>query len=167
MRTFLTLALFCFAFTALGQKLERDEVDKYLKTKVKETSWEPLAMPFMNALRCRCTSADDKTYIELKITAHSGFRVDEGNKVYFLLDNEESLPLTCVRGGIAKYDYDPAASFWYGSFLYLVTEEDKKKLMEHKVTGARVDLADKYLTFDKVKEKNALKLQKALTLVSQ
>ncbi|WP_276135067.1 hypothetical protein [Polluticoccus soli] len=167
MRLLLLIAFVFISGSVAGQEIARNETDKYLKVKVKETTWEALAMPFKNALRFRCKMLDDRLYVEFRVTLHQAFRVDEGDEVYLLLDNDESVPVICVRGGVANYDYAPSASFWYGDYLYKITDEQKQKFLEHKVVGARVDVGGEYVTFDKVKEKNAIKFQKALTLVTQ
>ncbi len=162
------LCLLLYAYIpAEAQKLTKNETDKFLKTKIKETSWEPLAVPFKNGLRCRVRSSNESLYIEFRIILHNSFLVTEGDKIYLLFDDDESMPVECVRGGVSKLDYDPAASFWYGEYLYKLTDEVKNKILNNHVVAARVSLGNEYVVFDKVKEKNSAKLRNAIQLVTK
>jgi hypothetical protein len=154
-------------FMGHSQKIVRDDVDKYLKIKVKETSWKVLASGLFKTLQFRCKSIDGGEYIEFELTITDAFRVADGDKIYLLLDNDESLPLACEKGGVADYYIISRISYWYGSYLYYLGSLDKDKLLAHKVTGVRVDLAGKYVTFNHVGKKDASKMQKALQLITE
>ncbi len=163
----LLLAVILLPLFSYSQELKRNEVDKYTKSYIKETTWEPLSIPFTRALRQRIKSINENNYIELRITLHSAFRVDEGDKVYFLFDNDESISLECVRGGVADYNYSTSSSFWWGDYLYKLSPEIITAIKKHLLTGVRIGMGSEYITFDKVKEKNAVKLRRAIQLIGE
>lgn len=165
MKNYIAIALCALLISltqASAQKLIRNETDRFLKVHVKETSWEVLIMPFRNALRQRIKSIDGKKYLELRVTLHGVFRIDEGDNAYFLFDNDKSIPIKCTRGAVAGFETD----YWYGDFLYEITPEWENAVLNSNLVAVRVELADEYKVFDNAKPKNAVKLRKALLLVT-
>lgn len=167
MRTLITLSLFFFIQQVNAQKLSRNEVDKFTKISVKETSWEALSRPFTRVLMQRVKSMDGNIYIEFSITYSSIFRVDLDDEVIFLLTSGKTVPVKCVRGGIPSYTYSKYGSHYNLHALYKLTEANINDLLSEKVTDVRLGMGNEFDTFDHIKEKNAEKLQKALILITK
>lgn len=149
-----------------AQELERNEVDKYTKSSIKETTWFKLQTKFTEVLSCRARQVDGVYYLELSISMPTAFRSDLDDIVYLLMDNSKTIEIQCVRGGISDYRYNKYSSHWNARFLYQVTLSQIEELKKHKIVGLRIGLGSEYTTFDKVKEKNADKLQIALALIT-
>lgn len=149
-----------------GQKIVKNENDKFLKVNIIETSWEPIKVQFVNALRFRIQSIDGKKRIEFMPTFHSVYRVDEGDLVYLLFDNDLSISLKCIRGGVANPNTYKGSTYWNGHFLYELSSEAEDAISKYDLVAVRISLGDEYYVFDDVKSKNAGKLRQALMLVS-
>ena len=118
-------------------------------------------MPFKNALRFRAKQIDDVSYIEFRITTHNAFSISSGDFSYLLFDDDVSLKIECVRGGMANYEGD----YWYGDYLFKISDEIYEKVKTNYLTAARINMNTGYVTFEKVKEKNAIKFRKAIEMV--
>lgn len=164
---FVFLFLWVFPVFATAQTIQRDELDKYTKARIKETSYETLSMKFAEAVAQRVKKVDSNIYLEIKLTLGPVYSITEGDLLYILLEKDESIPIPCARGGIASGNHSRYGSTYTGAYLYKLSGDQIEKLKKHNATGLRIGLAGEYVTFDKVKEKNALKLRKALSLVTE
>lgn len=167
MKTALLIIGFIIPVIVSGQKITRDENDKFLKVRFVETSWEPLKVKFVNAIRFRCKSIDGKKYIETILTFHDVFRVDEGDRMYFLFNDSVSIHLECDRGEVARYHYSKYGSYWSCNARYPLTDEIIKHIESHELVAIRVGIADEYYIFDEIKDKNSTKLRRAISLISR
>lgn len=150
-----------------AQKIERDEIDKFLKIRFIETSLEPLKVQFVNALRFRCKNIDGEKYIETLLTFNSVCRVDNGDRMFFLFNDSISIPLECDRGEVARYHYSKYGSYWTLNARYKLTKEAEDAIKRYNLTAIRVGMAGEYYVFEDIKLKNSEKLKKALVLVSR
>lgn len=150
---------------ASAQKLERNEIDKYTKLSVKETSWFLLKMRFASQMSCRVKQINGQRFLDLSVSFPSVFRIDEGDKAYFLFDNDSTVQLECIKGHVADYIHTQYASHWNAKALYQLSDDDYNTLQRNTLIGVRIGLGDEYDTFDNIKEKNAGKFKRALSLI--
>lgn len=152
---------------AAAQKITKNETDKFTKSRIIETSWEPIKIKFVNALRGRIRYINGGKYLEVSITLHDVFRVDEGDVLYLLFDDSLSEPIKCIRGGVADYNSYKGSSYWNCTALYRLDNDIIRLINNHNLTGVRITMADEYYVFDEVKLKNAEKLRKAIGLINE
>lgn len=152
-------------FTGTAQKLKINKYDKFLKKQVKETTWFRLDVKFSELLAARLKKIDSNSYIELSMSFHGAFHVNEGNTAIFLLDDESTITLACVRGGVSDYNYNKYASYWNGKFLYAITQDELEQFQKHILKGVRTAMGDEYMEWA-VKEKHAKMLQRAVELLN-
>lgn len=160
----LTLLLGTSLSSSYGQKITKNEVDKFTKNTIKETSFEVLAMPFKNALRFSIRSVNDDIYIRFRVSLHQAFRIDEGDYAYLALENGTSIQLKCTKGGLADY-LSGVGSLWVCDGSFEITKQDIEEIKQSRIIAARIDTGDYKVEFDKVKPKNDEKLKKALSLI--
>lgn len=160
----ITVAFLFIAHIGLGQKLIVNGVDKFTKNYVKETSLEVIAMPFINALRFRMKSIDGTKYVIFKLSIHDVFSIREGDPVFLLLANDNSIELRCNKGTIAE-KLSGSGNLWYGEGWYSITDDQMEKISASPIVAIRIDTGDSYVSFDKVKDKNYKKFIKAYSLI--
>lgn len=153
-------------YSVSAQEIRRDEVDKYTKNKIKETEWFKLKTEMFDALMSKIRKVNNENYLQLSVSTLTSFYSTEGDIAYFLLDNDSTVELTCVRGEAAHYVGSRYGSHWNGKILYKISDIDMVKFSRNLIVGVRLDLGDTYTTFDNIREKNAKKLQKALDLIA-
>lgn len=155
------LVLMMMPISIYAQRIERDEVDKYTKAHIKETSWFILKMRFASQLSCRLKKINDNYRVELSVSYPAAFNVSEGNHIIMLFDDEVTIKLNCVRGGVGHYVYSKYASYWNEKLLYEISQSDMKLLTTKSLIGVRIELGGEYDEFEGIKEKNQIKLQSA------
>lgn len=165
MKTMLTLLLVAITMVSYSQSLERDEIDKYTKNHVKETSWFKLKEKFAEVLSCRAHRINDRCYLELSVSMHSVFRADERSISYILFEDSSTIEVTCVRGGIADYIRNKYDSYWNGRYLYELKPEHIEPLVTKNIFGVRITIGDEYTLFENIKGRCQERMQKAIELI--
>ena len=162
--------LFGLSFSLAGQVLEENKVDEFTKHSVKRTSWETLNSSMKFNAYFRISKIDDLIYFDLKMSIGVGevFSIKKDQELMFKLANDSivSLPnleyaLTCKGCGAKGYMGSAAHGI---QVSYPINIKQIDLLKKEKVIKARVYTSTGYVE-DELKDKNALKIKKALSLV--
>lgn len=139
----------------IGQSIKRNEVDKFTKKKVIETSFEkictgnPLGGIFKNVWLSFVQNGD-ATFIRLKWNSHEIVGVSEGAKVLFLDSDGETYNFTNTISAVASKGAGTigfVGSVDYGVDLYLKGEGDVDFFTEKNITDMRIHTTDGYVDF--------------------
>lgn len=153
-----------------GQTLEENKIDDFTKNTVKRTSWETLNMSMKFTAYFRISKINEHTYFDLKMGIGLGeiFSIGKDQEIMFKLANDSivSLPnleyaLTCKGCGAKGYMGSAAQSI---QVSYPINIEQIEFLKKEKALKVRVYTNTGYVE-DELKDKNALKIKKALSLV--
>ena len=155
--TCLTLCISSISQSSFAQKIIKNEVDKYTKNHVITTSKEVLYRNAITGGWMKCSmsqknmTSSGNTYniLKLHFLRSSVFSISESGYLYLVLDNDESIKIKCLSGGVSR------SSGKYESLTasYLLTEEQFDKLTEHDVLSMRIDLLDTYIARDLAKKR--------------
>jgi hypothetical protein len=160
-----------------SQAIVKDEVDKYTKSRIKETDFFWLKNGMLPKVKCRFRLEDTTYYVDVMLLTYNG--VEGANKVYFLLNNDESVILSGERYGESKvrgskggvYNLGTSSLFVASSefhtdvFTYEIDKTAQKSFLEHFVAGLRVDHGRSATTFDNIKEKFSTNFQTGMILI--
>lgn len=168
MRYLVTLFLSLIVSTAFGQKLVKDEVDKFNKSHIKETSSEKLAYDIHTGNRIKVTAQSVanqeyyKLFVFLSVRTSSIRSTKKGStNAYVVTTGGQTITLQCVKGDVASY-HD---GVWYITSAYGISSiEDTQTLMDEGITDIRIRFRDATITMP-IKEKRQMLLSKMLKLV--
>lgn len=170
MKKILFLIFACFLVSSsYAQRIKKNEVDKFTKTKVVETTWESLysvnfmASGFIYKFDFCIRKAGDLYVMPANILLKEIEKYDEHSGVTFLLDNEETVVLTTVFTGIGAEKF---GNGYYFETSFNIDATDVQKLKEHKITNVRVSYLGGH--YDKeLKGKKQELVMKCLQLVDK
>ena len=166
---FLLIATLVTSIRVNAQNIQKNEVDKFTKSEIIETSNEtlfsrnPMFMGITNSFDFIIRRYNGAYVIAADILMHEIVKYEEGNGVTFLLDNGEIVELTTNYTGVGGNRIGPGYEF---STSFSLTDEDVQNLKQHKITDVRIT----YLggSYDhKLKEKKQDLIQRMLDLFSE
>ena len=142
MKKLLFIFFACFLVSvSYAQKIMKNEVDKFTKTKIVETSKESLysenymGSGWIYKFEFCIRKAGDSYVMPAKILLKDIEKYDENSGVTFLLDNDDIVELKTNFTGVG------ATNFGKGHFFetsFNINDIDVQKLKEHKITDVRV-----------------------------
>lgn len=141
---FFVLFVFC-TITVSAQKITKNEVDKFTKSQVVETSMESLySVNLLGTGYCNkfefCIRKTDTIYtMPANILMKEIVKYTENDGVTFLLDNDDVVSLKTNFTGIGGESW--AKGYWFRT-SFILSESDVNKLKEHKVTAIRINYLD-------------------------
>lgn len=153
---FLILISFFTFLTPLvhGQKIAEDKVDEFTKRSIKRTSWEILNQDFKFSAFFRISEVENIQTFDLKLSIGTGevFSIDEGQKIMFILDNEEVISLhnlrykvTCTGCGARGFAGSRAQGI---QVSYLLKPEVFEKLLNNQILKVRIYTSKSYVESD-------------------
>lgn len=159
MRKYFLLFVFLISAVSYGQKIKKNEIDKFTKSAIIETSIETLySVNFMGKGWCNkfefCIRRTNETYsMPANILMNEIVKYTENDGVTLLLDNDETIILTTNYTGIGGDAF--AQGYWFNT-VFSLTNEDVEKLKTNKVVAIRV----RYLggSYDRELKKNKQEL---------
>ncbi len=148
-----------------GQKLEKNEIDKFTKKNIKETSWEKLTgKGGMSSLytNFRISKIDTKIWFELKMMMNNEiYSINENDQIIFLFENDSTITLFNNEAKIAcKGCGSPGfvGSEGYGTHTYYeLTENDIANFKRNKIIKVRVYNSDSFVEGDAEKVNTPLR----------
>ncbi|MDE5726628.1 MAG: hypothetical protein K2H94_00705 [Duncaniella sp.] len=160
----ITALLFCIYGICFAQKIEKNEIDRFTKNTIIETSSVKLLNVFgffrPHVFNCCLRKVNDlyvlPTYIMFD---NESVKITEDDGVYFLLDNDESVFLPTGYTGIT----DRRNSF---DTVYEISLENAEILKNHPITAIRITYMGGYYEHD-VAPKNKSKLIKMFSLIEE
>ena len=158
------LCIIFFCINANAQKLKKNELDKFTKEHIKETSYENIwrnAM-FGGLIEAKIRKSNDDITLWLYLHLTNSFIIGLDYKSYLLLQNDSSIILKCIAGTVGN----ASKHVWHGQAGYRISLEDAKALSESPLKAIRIDFGDKYDTYT-IKEHNATAIRDMLKLVTQ
>lgn len=160
MRKLLLISLLLLPLFTNAQRLTRDGKDKYTDKWEKETSEVTLAKNGLTgAVTVKGKSVDGQMFLGIQPVMPNVYSISEGDKVYILLDNGDKVVLESVNTKLPTHNQ----GYWHTYYYYPVNEQQHDKLLKSKVTGIRVDMTDKYTSWDKVKAPDGI--SKVMSLI--
>ncbi len=163
--TFLML-LTLLTFSSYAQKIVRNERDKFTGSYIKETSSIDIRSKFSEALAFRLRKVDDIYQIEAFVSSMSAFRIDENDEMYLLFSDSISIPIKCLRGGVADFQNIGNVCVWELKVAYLLPDNVLAKLTSIPITDVRIGLGSKYILFERINSKHSTKLIEAAKIIS-
>lgn len=149
MKKFLICLSLCVAFinNACAQKLVVNNVDKFSKEVIKETSRETLfsvnfmATGIMYSFDFNIKKAGDVWSMPASIVTKDVVKYDENSGITLLLSNGETVMLKTAYTGIAAKEFGNGHIF---DTCFILSSDDIKKLSENNVTDIRISWMDGY-----------------------
>src|SRR5688572_2296325 len=132
----LSALLIVLSFNANAQKLLKNEVDKFNKWQVKETSWMYIATQWKSALTVQARKTDNLVSLNFKVGLHDVFRIDKGANMQILLSSDETLTIPCTIGEVA-YNKN---GMWMVKSTYELSAEQFEKLKSTSVSAIRMPI---------------------------
>lgn len=158
---FVAFFLFALSFQSFGQKIIRDEIDKFEKTRLVETSWVKV-LTMTRTIYIQAIASDNVIALRMKLMLGAPpevFSVEEGESVYLLFSDDSVVKLinprytiTSTGGGAIGFSGSAAQ----GLELILGAEDLSKLMGEAKVTALRIKtskgVVDQEISSDKANE---------------
>lgn len=164
MKRILLLILISFVgLSGYTQKIKKNEIDKFTKSRIIETSSEKLLNVFgtfrPHVFNCRLRKVNNSFVLPTTIIFDKeSVKITENDGVYFLLDNGESIFLPSSYIGLT----DRANSF---DTVFNITDEQANLLKHHKIAAIRITYLGGYYDHD-VQEKNQDKIMRMFEIIS-
>lgn len=160
------LALMMFPLVLSAQKLITNEVDKFTNKLTQETNYETLfrvnrmASGYSHQFNFSLKRSEDNFTMFASILLPDIVKYDESSKVYFLLENRETVILNSNYTGISGEKY---ANGYLFETSFSISHEDLQKFKNFKVTDIRIEYMDGY--YDKeINDKKQTLIQQMLML---
>ena len=172
MKKSVILSLVCFCFFSIGQaqKITKNEVDKFSKIRIIETSNETLyssyAFTLIQSKFDFSIRKVDQVYAMTGDIYMSGIaKYTEDDGITFLLDNDETVKLTTNYTGLGS-KYIPQGRCHVFRTSFNLSADDVSKLKAHKVLAIRITYLGGAYDRDLKKNKQDI-IMKALKLVDK
>ncbi|GEM_PF-4854975 len=165
MKIFLLFIFLICAYLSSGQKLQRNEQDKYTKLWIKETSLENLAREGYNEVNANFMKRGDTTFLVLNPKFFNNRITMESDVLYLLLSNNESIQMKCQWFTDAKFELIGGGTVFSNTAFYPLSTEYIEKLKLFNIIGVRFSLTQVDVTFDDIKQKKAEKIKKAIGII--
>lgn len=166
MKNIFLLVLMMFPLVLSAQKLKINEVDKFTNKLIQQTNYETLfrvnlmASGYSHQFRFSLKRSEDNVVMFATILLPEIVKYDESSKVYFLLDNKETVILYSNYTGISGEKY---ANGYLFETSFSISQEDLQKFKNFKVTDIRIEYMDGY--YDKeINDKKQNLIQQMLML---
>lgn len=157
--TFLLLILLTTLSYGQDCKYKRNEVDQFTKNKVLETKSEWLGENIAYTLK----KIDDTKYLRIELGSYSVFAINDGAKLMFLTDKDESIELIFPKYEISKTTPGAVASQYVVETIN-ISGDVLKRLQTEKIIKVRFYTTEGYI--DKpIKEKRASKFRDQLKCI--
>jgi hypothetical protein len=178
MRTFIFVALIAiFPLTLLSQKIKVDEVDKFTKLRVIETTFEKVSSDnsplgttggrMMKNVWAGIKQVNGTNYLRLKWCSNKVFAMGEGAHVIFLDRQGETYKYENAEytlSGIGEGTVGYVGSLIYGLDIYLLG--DVTQLLQKEIDAFRIYTTDGYVDFDVTKKGNGV-FSKLVELITE
>jgi hypothetical protein len=159
MKKIILPALLLITSTIIGQncKYKINEIDEFTKNKVLETKGGLLTMSGLGfGFSCSYSfkKINDIKFLNLSITSPSIFTLRQGRDIMFKTDKEETVILNFAETIVAEFVSGSrigtmtSPSFWTGSILIPISNENFERLVNEKVLKLRVYTGDGYVDDD-------------------
>lgn len=158
----------CLAIpNVFAQKIKTDEVDKFTKSRIVETSMEELCskkiFTTQYRLKLKLRKAGENYMFFAEIASPEIEKYDETSGAVLLLENGETVNLITNIVGVGSRRYN----FYYlFDTSFNVNQEDIEKLKKNKVTDVRLLIFDTKIDIE-VKDKKQDLIQKMLGLIDE
>lgn len=146
MKKNILLIAFCLISTLLyAQKIKKNEIDKFTKSEIIETSSETLySVNSMGTGWCYmfdfCIRRVNGEYsMPTNILMRDIVKYTENDGVIFLLDNDDTVVLKTNYTGIGAESF--GKGYWFNTNFSL-SKEDVEKLKNHKILSVRINYMD-------------------------
>lgn len=153
---FWLMLLVVFVGTVNAQKIIVNEIDKFTKEEVIQTSFKDLytryllGMQVSDSFSCSLKKSGDTYVMFAKIMTRGIVKYDEDSGIIFLLANGESVRLKTSYTGIAS---TRIASGYLFETAFILTESDVEKLRSNNVVATRLIYMGEYFDRDLKSEK--------------
>lgn len=168
-KIFVALLLVILSLHSFSQEIIRDEIDKFEKTRLVETSWVKI-LTMTKTIYIQAIASDDVIALRMKLMLGARpevFSVEEGQSVYLLFSDDSVVKLTnphytitSAGGGSIGF----AGSAAQGLELILGAEDLAKLMGDAKVTAIRIKTS-KGVVDQEVSSEKADELAKCYKLV--
>lgn len=158
---FLLLPIFC-----IGQecRYEKNEIDKFTKSKILKTKWTGLWSTLRSGLAFKALRINDTKYLELCYSASSIYSINEGSELMFLMNNDSVVKLIADESKIADPHTSSYGTTWSIAVDYYLPESDYKVLLNGIVKTIRFYTPDGYIEKE-IKMKRSKNLNKILKCI--
>lgn len=142
MKKLIAMMMLLLSMQVMGQKIQKNETDKFTGLHVIETKMETMfassgwakLIPDHYKVKIGVRKVDDEWVLPAKINFNNCEKITEGDGLVLLLDNNETVRLTTAYTGICK----PEGAWYSFSTVLHVNPEDWDKLRTRRVTDVRV-----------------------------
>lgn len=168
-RIFTIIFLLCMIGTVNAQKIATNEVDKFTKHKIIETSMEklytknPMAMGYSNFFSCAIRKVNDHYSMPATILMDDIVKYVEDSGVTFLLSNDETVTLRTNYTGIGGEKFGQGYLF---STSFSLSQSDVNLLRHNDIISIRVSYMGGHFDYD-IKSKKQGVVAKMLKLVDE
>lgn len=165
----ITLILATASISSFSQKINKDEIDKFTKQRIIETTSEAMykqnymASGYTNIFSCAIRKINDTYEMPANILTKEVEKYTNGDGVTFLLDNDETVFLPSSYTGLSGKKY--AQGYWFET-CYPINSDQAELLKKHKITSIRITYLGGHYDHD-VKGKDQNKIIKMFELVDR
>lgn len=147
--------------------IKRNEVDKFTKKHIKETSITPCARNgLIQQLSVQARHINGNTLLKFQLTYPTAFHISEGNTIYILFENDSTVEITCSKGELSQPSTGPYVTIWYAEAWYDITTEQIDMIKRNTINSIRVDIGDSvYTEFNSISKKLRGRLKEVLELL--
>lgn len=152
-----------------SQKIEKDEIDQFNKTRYIRTTeltiakGKGLAKESIKVFAAKSIS-NGKTYtgIFLRLVTYGYSPAYEGDGAELLLSNDE---VVTIMAGSRSTPYLWGDGYYKVIIDYTINQEDMESLLNNSLKAIRVKCGSDYLTFKEIPEKNKDAIKNVLTII--
>jgi hypothetical protein len=160
MKKLITLILIIYCIQGSGQKIIKNEVDKFSKQKRVETSEVWLSNKLHNRLNVHLRSVGEYNYALFYADGKGAGIINEQYPLIFLLENDSTIKIHPT--GLQSYEFGSSQNY-YKNHQYNISDDNLNSLSKQTVKSVRVYTSEGYCDYD-VKEKDAGKFKDLISL---
>lgn len=170
MKKILILLALLFPSIVFAQKIEKNEVDKFTKLQLIETSMEKIGdynkwkslIPDCSEVKVAIRKSGEKWYMLAFLATNSCEKYTEDDGLVLLLDNDEVITLQTLYTGLPSSG--PYGAKWVFSTVFELTDDVVEKLKAHKIVSVRLEYLGGHKDFD-IPKKRMNKVIKMFKLI--
>lgn len=170
--TLITFGLLFLTINLTAQKLEKPNIDKISGDTIWRTSSEKIFAKvsfsgtvgeqlYVSAVKVKDTYF---LFFSIQTGKISIFSIDEGQKIYIKLKNDNLVTLTNIKSKVSKYSNESYGSNSTG--YYQITNEEMDKLISENVQFIRIEYSAGTFEYD-IKDKFSEKIKNDVLLIKQ
>lgn len=161
------IILVFLSLTTQAQKLKKDEYDPYKKRYVRQTNEKILSGSMAKTCTYMLESYDSAKYLTLGTGLLAIHSIQEGNEIIFLFENDSTLVFHAIKADIARASYIAGITSWQMHISIPLSQSDIDMFNTNVVKGIRIDLSDKYVSFDNIDADKTNGMRKAIALLNK